>query len=33
MCVKIRCDGKSWKILDFGVEVNKALKVQFGFTS
>jgi hypothetical protein len=23
MRLKIRCDGESWKILGFGVEVNK----------
>jgi len=26
MCLKIRCDGESWKILGFWEELNKALK-------
>jgi len=24
MCLKIRCDGESWKVFGFWVEVNKA---------
>ena len=27
MRLKIRCDGESWKILGFGVEVNKVLQL------
>ena len=25
MCLKIRCDGESWKVFEFWVEVNKAI--------
>jgi len=31
MCRKIRCDGKSWNLFGFWVELNKALVLFFYF--